>query len=181
MDKLQFTFEVKSATDGKTNLVCLTSIATQDGRTFKIQEEFQEANYHTELIKTEAYAKIKNTLKKRHQSRKIWISVSKELSTTYLDEEDNLQFNDYFLEEVTDEKTPAAAGTSTDQSMVKLLEKLLDEKQKDSEMKSLGKLAKDFMIEKFTSKNSNAHQWINEFEKECERFKITENKKKSKF
>lgn len=178
MDRLQFTFEVKSATDGKTNLVCVTAITTKDGRTFSIPEDFQVATYHTELTKTEAYAKIKNTFKKRHQSRKIWIGLSKELYIIYLDEEENLQFNNYYLEEILKNKSPAAAEASTDQTMIKLLEKLLQDKQKDSESINLGKLAKDFMIEKFTGKNANAHQWINEFEKECTRFKITENKKK---
>lgn len=178
MDKLQFDFQVKSATDGKTNIICLTSIVTQDGRTFRIPEELQMATHHTELIKTQAYSKIKNTLKKRHQSRKIWISLSKELSTTYLDEEQNLQFNDYFLEEIIEDKTPTTTETSTDRSMIKLLEKLLEDKQKESEIQNLGKLAKDFMIDKFTGKNSNANQWIDEFEKECDRFKITEGKKK---
>ena len=34
------------------------------------------------------------------------------------------------------------------------------------------------MIEKFSSKASNAQQWIEEFEKECERFEVLEDQSK---
>lgn len=178
MEKLRFDFAVKSASDGKTNVMCLISIGTPDGRTFNIPDEYQPTSLHTELTKTQSFGKIKNTLKKRHQSRNIWIGLSDELSKVYLDEDENLQFNDFFLEEIVENKTPVTAETSANQSMINLLEKLLEEKQKDSEIQNLGKLANDFMIVKFTGKNLNAYQWINDFEKECERFRITQDKRK---
>ena len=97
----------------------------------------------------------------------------------YLDEEENLQFGDYYLEEITEKKTTTAFEPSTsEETMIKILEKLMEDKQQKSEIKNLGKIAKDFILEKFTGKNSNAHQWINEFEKECERFEINEDRKK---
>lgn len=61
--------------------------------------------------------------------------------------------------------------------MIKLLEKLIEDKSQKSEIQNLSKVAKDFMIEKFNEKNLNAHQWIQEFEKECERCMVTENRK----
>lgn len=48
-------------------------------------------------------------------------------------------------------------------------------------MKNIGKIAKEFTIDKFNGKNSNANQWINSFEKECERFAIIEDEKKLRF
>ena len=65
-----------------------------------------------------------------------------------------------------------------EQPLVKLLEKLLEKSQEKSQEKNLGKLAKEFTIEKFGGKNSKANQWINNFEKECARFEITIDEKK---
>lgn len=62
--------------------------------------------------------------------------------------------------------------------MARLLEKILEDKQTKSETQNLWTLAKDFTIEKFTGRNSNAYQWIKDFNKECERFQISEDKKK---
>lgn len=85
-------------------MLCLTSIGTPDGHSFGIPDEHQSTTLNTELEKTQAFAKIKNTLKKRHQSRKVWITLSEELAKTYLDEDKNIQFGEYFLEEITEEK-----------------------------------------------------------------------------
>ncbi|KAA5654847.1 hypothetical protein F3G58_32100, partial [Pseudomonas aeruginosa] len=60
----------------------------------------------------------------------------------------------------------------------KLLEKLQEQKQQKPEKQNLGKIAKDFIIEKFNGRNSNALQWIKDFNKECERFQINEDKQK---
>ena len=60
IDELRFYLEVKSSTDGKSNLtsICITSIATADGRTFHVPEEYQNAYHHKELIKTQKYTTI---------------------------------------------------------------------------------------------------------------------------
>ena len=99
MDALKFGFTIRGSADGKSNVLCLTSIGTLDGYSFIIPNEYQPINLHTELMKTQALAKIKKTLTKRHQSRKIVIKSSEELRKVYLDEELNLQFNEFFLEE----------------------------------------------------------------------------------
>lgn len=179
MEKLRFDFAVKSTADEKSNIICITSIATPDGQIFQIQTEDQPAHLHQEIKNTPNYAKIKKSLTRRHQTRKIWITLTDNISKIYLDEEQNLQFNDTYLEEIT-EKTnntePIPSGSN--QKLEKLLEELLEDKQKKSETKNLGKIAKDFMIEKFTGRNSNANQWIKDFNKECERFQINEDQNK---
>ncbi|GBP75482.1 hypothetical protein EVAR_57220_1 [Eumeta japonica] len=104
MDKLCFEFVVLPSSDGKSNTFYITSIATSDATVHVIPEEFQSVNYHTELMKTFAYTKIKNSMKKRYQTRKICITMTKELRKTYIDEDDNLQFGDQYLEEVDQKK-----------------------------------------------------------------------------
>lgn len=179
MEKLRFDFAVKSAEDGKSNIICITSIATTEEKVFVIPAQYQNANLHKAIINTTSYAKVKKSLNKRHQMRKIWMSVTKDIAEVYLDEENNLQFNDFYLEEMLEETNSTAPIPSvSDVRLEKLLEKLLENKPTKSETQNLGKIAKDFTIEKFTGRNSNAHQWIQDFNKECERFQIQEDKKK---
>lgn len=179
MKKLRFDFAVKPTADGKSNIICITSIVTPDGQIFGIPAEDQPANLHQEITNTPNYAKIRKSLNKRHQTRKIWITLTDDISKVYLDGEQNLQFNDFYLEEIL-EKTNSAESipSGSNQTLEKLLEKLLEDKQTKSETQNLGNIAKDFMIEKFTGRNSNAYQWIKDFNKECERFQINEDKKK---
>ncbi|CAG4958444.1 unnamed protein product [Colias eurytheme] len=179
MEKLRFDFCVKTAPDGKSNVICITSIGTPDGKTFAIPADYQNASLHKLITNTSNYAKIRKTLNKRHQTRKIWITLTEEISKTYLDEEQNIQFNDFYLEEIKENINDQESFTrSSNETLEKLLEKLLEEKQKISETQNLGKIAKDFVIEKFTGRNTNAYQWIKDFNKECERFHINEDRKK---
>lgn len=179
MEKLRFDFTVKTSTDGKSNIICITSIGTPTGQVFSIPAEYQLANLHQVIINTSNYAKVKKTLNKRHQARKIWITLTDEISKTYLDQEQNLQFNDVYLEETTENLNDCQSlPSSSNDTLEKLLVKLLEEKQNKSETQNLGKISKDFMIEKFTGKNANAYQWIKDFNKDCERFHIDEDKKK---
>ncbi|GLV61224.1 hypothetical protein CBL_21053, partial [Carabus blaptoides fortunei] len=176
MEKLRFEFTLLPANDGKSNVYSITSIATTDNKIYAIPEELQPAGYHKEIIKTAAYNKIKNSLKKRYQIRRIWITMTDELEKTYIDEDGNLQFEDQFLEEIDKEQLPAAHPKETS-TWEKILEKLMENTQANGQQ-SLKHVAEKFVIEKFTSKNSNAKQWIDIFEKECSRFNVTSDEKK---
>lgn len=176
---LQFEFKVRSAVDGKSNILCITSIRTRGGQTYSIPDEYQPANLHTAVITTEEYSKIKNTLRKRHQLRKIWIEITKEINETYFDKSGNMQFKDYYLEETTEEtNTETASSSASEQSLVRMLEKLLEDNKQRSENQNIKRIIDEFTIEKFNGKNVNAHQWINRFEEECERFSVTQDRKK---
>lgn len=97
MEQLRFEFAILPLSDGKSNALCVTSITTKDEKLFAIPEELQPASFHKELVKTAAYMKVKNSLKKRNQTRKVWIKMTNELSEVYIDE-DNLQFGEQYLE-----------------------------------------------------------------------------------
>lgn len=154
MDKLQFEFKNVAAADGKSNVIIITSITTPDNRKSNLADEDQTVKKHTSITETPTFTKIKNSLKKRHQSRKIWITLTKEMKETYFDEDDNLQFNDFFLEEISEINETTV---EKDEPVIRLLEKLIENTQK-SEEKSLAKITKEFMIEKFSSKTTNANQ-----------------------
>ncbi|XP_024878960.1 uncharacterized protein LOC112459186 [Temnothorax curvispinosus] len=171
MDKLQFEFTiVASPKDEKSATIAITSIRTEDGLTYVLQGD-QGLTNHIELMKTENYLKAKNSLKKRHQSRKVWISMTEELRKIYIDEDGNIQFAGEYLQEI-EEKDRADIRKD---DLSKILEKLVETSQKKEGEKKLKQIAEKYMIEKFTSKkHSNAKQWIETFEKECTRFDITE-------
>lgn len=63
MEKLRFEFTLLPASDGKSNIYAITSIATKD-EVYAIPEELQAAGHHKEIMKTANYNKIKNSLKK---------------------------------------------------------------------------------------------------------------------
>lgn len=157
MMKLQFQFTVKAAKDGKSNMVCLTSIRTPRDETYSIPEKYQYIGEHEELMNTEPFKKVKTTLKTRHQTRKVWITMNEHLKKCYMDEDENLLFKEYLLEEITDK---------------------LQTTLPDNERKNLKKLTEKFVIEKFTGKNANGIQWLGIFENECNRLDIQEDTEK---
>lgn len=161
MEKLRFTFTVLSASDGKTNVICITAIETPDARIFDIPNELKPANLHTGITATEVFPKIKNSLKKRHQTRKIWIPLTPELRKIYLDEGENIQFGDQYLDEITHETKLSDNNTNI-----------------DTGNKNLGKIAERFLLEKFSGKTTNVNQWINEFENECVWYEILKDAEK---
>ncbi|KAK9878290.1 hypothetical protein WA026_021306 [Henosepilachna vigintioctopunctata] len=102
MDKLQFEFTILSGQDGKSNVYALTSISTQYNKIYDFPEDSQTVGLHKELIKTAAFAKVKNRLKTRHQVKTVWITMTSELLKVYVDVDGNMQFGDHFLEEIHD-------------------------------------------------------------------------------
>lgn len=162
MDKLRFKFVVLGSADGKTNVINITSIETPDGCVFDIPDEFKPASKHTAIFSSDVYTKIKNSLKKRHQTRSVWIPLTTDLKKIYLDEGENVQFGDQYLDEITEKTTPSQ---DNDNSIT-------------PEKKNIGKTVEKFLIEKFSNRTSSADQWISEFESECDRFEIVQDQDK---
>lgn len=178
MEKLKFEFKMRGSTDGKSNILCITSIETPDERKFILPDELQQASLHTVISNNEIFSKVKKSITKRNQFRKIWMTVTDKIREVYLDEEENLQFRDYYLEELTidNNTTNESAQTTT---LEKLVEKLIESNRKSDE-KPIEKIAKELTINKFNNKTQNASQWLNEFEDECNRFNVTQDEKKIK-
>ncbi|XP_012261099.2 uncharacterized protein LOC105688991 [Athalia rosae] len=175
MVRLQFEITiVASPKDERSNTLAITSIKTEDEKTYCLSGDKIYMANHTELMKTDTFAKVRNSIKRRHQSRKVWITLTDKLKEIYSDEEGNLQFLDEYLEEV-EAQNPAEEKND---NLNKILEKLVEASQKRNGEKNLKNIAEKYLIEKFTSKNSNAKQWMETFEKECTRLDITEDEQK---
>lgn len=168
--KLKFNFKVEmSPTDSKSSITNITSITTEEGTKYAMPEEFKHINAHKKLQESDIYAKVKAKLKRRHDEVSVWVVLTKELQQTYMDEGGNIEFEGQLLDEIQEDEE--RKGTEkTD--LAKIVEKLIESSQKQTEEKNLKHIADKFIIEKFNSKNSNARQWLEMYEKECLRFKI---------
>ncbi|KAK2576959.1 hypothetical protein KPH14_000877 [Odynerus spinipes] len=165
--KLKFEFKaVASPKDSKTTVIAITSIVTEQGERYAIPDELIYADFHEELKNTDAFKKVRNSLGKRQDELKIWITLSKELQKIYLDEEGNIQFGGKYLKQIFQEDTKEHSDWT------KILEKLVEKSGKKEEEKNLKHIVDKFILEKFNYKTSNVTQWLETFEKECERFKI---------
>lgn len=174
MEKLRFEFAVKPSDDPKTNVICITSITNADKQTFAIPEQLQAVKLHDLVMKTQTFQKVKTTLQRRHEKRQVWISVTPEMNKVYVDEDGNMQFRGYLLEEITPEarQQSSAAGIS-EEALTRILENFAEAKD-TSKPHSVRNLADKFVIEKFTQKTSNVSQWMIIFEEECIRLGIGE-------
>lgn len=176
MEKLRFEFTLLPANDGKSSVHAITSIATSDDKVFAVPDELKTAALHKEITKTNAFNKVKNSLKKRYQIRRVWITLTEEQKKVYIDEDGNIQFGDQFLEEMDQEQLLTTQQKKETSTLERLVETLIENTQTNGQP-SLKNIADKFVIEKFTSKNSNANQWMNTFEQECTRFNIQTDEK----
>lgn len=173
--KLKFTFAViASPKDEKTNVIAITCIMTEDSKGYVLPEDSMYAGLHKELVKTNTYSKVKASLKKRHDRISVWFTLTEELKNVYMDEEHNLQFEDRFLQEINDSDNKNMESTD----LVKILEKLVETTQKNKTEKNLKHIADKLILEKFNTKSSNVHQWIDIYEKECTRLQVVEEENK---
>lgn len=183
MTKLQFEFMIKSSSDGKSNIMVVTSITNEENKTFAIPEELQHISLHKEVCNTSSYSLVKNTIKKRHQFRKVWIGLTEEQKKVYMDDCDNMIFENQYLEEITvksvSPSSPDEKNTLNDLNLntLKLLEKYMENTQV-TRNQNLKKISEQFVLEKFSSKNTDADQWIEIFEKECTRYDIKKDDQK---
>ena len=151
--RLQFTFR---CVDKKANIVVITSIGTEDSKEYELPQDVTFVSKHEELTKTDIFKRVKKSFTKKGQNRTVWITLTEEMEHQYFDEEGNIMFNDLYLEQII----------KTD----------VTESQKKESQLNLKHVAEKFMIENFTSRHSNAKQWLETFEKECKRFEINEDK-----
>ncbi|KAK4887536.1 hypothetical protein RN001_003807 [Aquatica leii] len=146
MGKLKFEFAViPKPDDNKSNILGLVSITDTQENSYIMPKEYQSMSLHTELIKAKTFGMIKQSIKKRHEKRKVWINLTSEMENIYFKDE-NMQFNGFLLEkiEIKEEKaTENADHLHTKQNKLKLAER--------------------FSIEKFSKSTTNVTQWLRIF------------------
>lgn len=180
MGKLKFEFVMKASDDPKTSVICLTSITNEDDQTFLIPQKLQPASQHEAILKALPFLKVKNTLQKRHDKREVWIKVTPEIQAAYLDEDGNMQFKGYILEEwkkETQQQSSSSVGIS-EEALSRILGNFAAMKNETVKTCNIKNFTEKFVMDKFNKKTSNVLQWMNIFETECARFDINEDIKK---
>lgn len=170
MEKLRFEFVITAGEDPKANIICITSITDVNNRTFLIPEKLQSVRLHEALTRTPAFLKVKNTLQKRHESRLVWISITEELSGVYMDEDQNMQFKGYLLQEIMPETSKPTPTTGISEEIwTRMLQNFTEMKKEVPRPQNIKHLAEKIVIDKFGRKTSNVSQWMTIFEAECTR------------
>lgn len=173
MEKWKIEFKVRPAEDPKSNIICITSITNAEGQTSLFPDKFQLTHLHEAVVKTPAYPKIKATLQKRHEKRSVWIPISQELKDLYMDQDGNMQYKGYLLEEFTPETKGQTSSTGISEvALSKILENFAEMKKDIPKPRNIKNLSEKFVIEKFNSKTSCVSQWMVIFEAECVRVGI---------
>lgn len=174
MTRLQFEVELAADEDPKNNIIIIKSITKEDGITYVIPPCFQAAKHHLQLTKLPEFLKIKKTLQRRGHNRKVWMSVPSDVLALYKDDAGNIVFNDYLLQEMTQVTSQIIDG-----KLLEILEKLSDKSNVNKEKhNNLSKLNEKFVLKRFDNKNTNAKQWLQNFESECTRFDLNDDTEK---
>lgn len=161
------------------NVNCLESIRhPEDVVCFVFPMSQQTEHHHQELFKLPLIKNAVKSMTKIGHYRNLNISLNDELTKIYLDEECNFVFKDIYLEE---DEIPRKIEKSNTENMSQssLLEILNVLKDRDTSEFKLTDMEKKFAIEKFNGKQK-AVNWLEVFEHECKRFKITTNEQKIK-
>lgn len=85
--------------------------------------------------------------------------MTPEINSTYIDEDGNVQFKGYLLEEILPEtqKQASTAGIS-EEALTRILENFTETKENTSKSDNIKKLTENFVINKFTRKTPNVSQ-----------------------
>lgn len=173
MVRLQFKFKaVASEKDSKSTVLAVITITTENKEIYEIPNEWIYMDYHTGLKSTEAYKKVINTITRRHEEIDVWIKMTEDLKKFYIDEDNNMQLNGKYLKKIV-QKEEEKFG-----NLEKIFEKLAEKSEKKEEDINLKHVMEKFILEKFNNKRTNAKQWVENFEKECDRFSIKKDKTK---
>ena len=163
MSKVQIKIHIKKEFNGNNELSTRlkTIKLTNNDITYIFPEEFQNEDNHEELFKIGIVNSAKKALKKENHFRNVTVTIPKETAKLYMDEDGNFLFKDFLLEEKVEEKN---------QETVKMTPK--------NEGPSLSEIENIFVLDKFVGKGQNSKEWLDDFNKECARFKIQDEEKK---
>ena len=121
---------------------------------YQFPEDQQTNTHHPLLFNLTVVKGVVKSLKTRNKFRTVTITLTDgELKDSYMDEEGNIAFNEYYLETVPE---------SGAQNII----------APNATNKSLHSIAKEAVLDKFDGKNSNAETWLKTFVLECTRLNV---------
>lgn len=144
----------------------------------------QHESFHKELFQIGIVKNACKSMSKEGQYRNLSVMLPEEVSALYTDNELNFVFKTHYLEEFVETKNATEMNLSTsvqhDTEDKNELIKLCNDLKAQLQIReiSLADIEKKFILDKFTGKQQNAKEWLVQFEKECDRYKITDENKK---
>ena len=144
----------------------------------------QHESSHKELFQIGIVKNACKSMSKEGQYRNLSVMLPEEVSALYTDNELNFVFKTHYLEEFVEKKNTTEMDLSTsvqhDTEDKNELINLCNDLKAQLQVReiSLADIEKKFILDKFTGKQQNAKEWLVQFEKECDRYKITEENKK---
>lgn len=148
---------------------------------YKFEDKDQLHTFHKELCEISTMKQALSGMKKVNQIRNTRVTLSNELMKIYLDEEGNFKFGKDLLMPADEVSFMNHSQAATDSNIlesdyldyIKKLQLTINERE---ELKLMD-IEKRFSLDKYDGKE-NARDWIENFEKECRRYGILENRKK---
>ncbi len=162
--RVRFTFATEASTsDPKSTVISVKRMQIEDDDDcFAFPPHLEAASAHSELFALPTIKRVKKSLDKRHMVTKVWITLTSDIAKLYLDSDTNPVFNDTILQ-----AAPQFELTS-------FVTKQPVTPAEDS--KPLVTILKDAVLEKFGSTPTDASSWLDQFELECSRLKVPENR-----
>jgi hypothetical protein len=159
-----------SPIDSKSTVIMLKGIQPEDDdpedddNIYSFPENLQLPQHHEDLYKTAVGKSVKKSLVIRHKFANPIISLSEEMSKLYFDIEGNPTFDGLLLE-------PAAVRPPMQPKITATMVN-----PPNPVTKSLSTILKNAVVEKFSGKNQNANSWLENFEFECQRLDVAEDR-----
>lgn len=151
---------VVSPSDPKSSVKRITRLyCCDDNVTYVFPDALQLPLIHVDLCKLPVISKGLSQLTRRGQVRNLNVTLSEELVKLYFDDEGNACFNDTFLDTVADLPSSSVLPPAV-----------------TSVQSTPRSWAKDFVLEKFVGKNQNPEAWLKQFEAECIRVVVPQNR-----
>ena len=148
-------------------------IAVSNDRTiwYEIPEEERDLNNHPQIKENNIITNSIKTIKKIGGFRKLGITFNSKLKEEYTDSEGNFSQYDEYEEEKED------ISKNEDRKTEDLLKKLMNLGIKPERKLDISEIERDFSIKKFNGRK-NATRWLENFENQCEQFKMNDTEDK---
>ena len=169
--QLYIVTEASSSTE-KTTILKLKKIKSAESEIwYSFPEELQTLGTHKNLLELPAVKNAVHSIKSRGQYRSVNVIFSSDLEKLYMDDAGNFTFNNFLLPETTAQQcettTQSSSGTGLSE-LASCLKVLVERKEEP-----LTKIANQFLIEKFSTRNKNVQAWVIAFEREAARFSLS--------
>lgn len=149
----------------------LVALSVDKTEWYALPDTLKNLNDHKELLSLKSIASCIKSISKVGGFRKICIKLNENLKFKYMDEESNFCVNKHYLEEVTTNVESSRGEENSEKFLINKIKELENRLAAVNDV-SLVDVEKKFVITKFNGKQDPL-SWIEGFEKECMRYKIT--------